>query len=39
MAAPADRERLIEGLPVPVNCSKEYWRFPDYARNPLIEIL
>jgi Holliday junction resolvase len=24
---------------VPPNCSKEYWRFPDYCRQPLIEVL
>jgi Holliday junction resolvase len=24
---------------VPPNCSKENWRFPDYCRQPLIEVL
>ena len=24
---------------VPANCSKEYWRFPDRCRAPLIEVL
>lgn len=27
----------IRLVAVPMNCSKECWRFPDYAREPLIE--
>jgi Holliday junction resolvase len=26
-------------LTVPPNCSKEYWRFPDRCKHPLIEVL
>jgi Holliday junction resolvase len=29
----------IKALIVPTNVSREYWRFPDYARAPLIERL
>ena len=34
--SPAEKERL-QLLPVPANCSKEIWRFPDRCRAPLIE--
>lgn len=34
----AERE-AIQLLAVPRNVSKEYWRFPDYCRAPLIEVL
>ena len=36
--SPAERE-AIGALRVPANVSREYWRFPDYARTPLIEVL
>lgn len=36
--SPLEREQ-IRGTDVPPNCSKEYWRFVDYARQPLIEVL
>lgn len=29
----------ITGLALAPNVSREYWRFPDYAREPLIEVL
>jgi Holliday junction resolvase len=29
----------IEQLRVPPSCTKEYWRFPDRCRDPLIEVL
>lgn len=34
----AERE-AIAALSVPANVSREYWRFPDYCRAPLIERL
>jgi Holliday junction resolvase len=34
----AERE-TIAALPVPASVSREYWRFPDYCRAPLIERL
>ena len=33
-----EREQML-ATEVPPNCTREYWRFPDYARQPLIEIL
>lgn len=33
-----EREQ-IQVTEVPPNCSKEYWLFVDYARQPMIEIL
>lgn len=33
-----EREQ-IQVTEVPPNCSKEYWRFVDYARTPIIELL
>jgi len=36
--SPLEREQ-IRGTEVPPNCIKEYWRFLDYAREPLIEVL
>jgi Holliday junction resolvase len=33
-----EREAIGQ-VTVPANCSKEYWRFPDYCREPLIEVL
>ena len=30
---------VIQGLKVPGNVSRECWRFPDRAREPLIEVL
>lgn len=29
----------IKGLQLAANVSREYWRFPDYCRQPLIEVL
>jgi Holliday junction resolvase len=37
-ASAVEREQL-ELLPVPANCSKEIWRFPNFARTPLVERL
>lgn len=31
-----EREQ-IQLLPVPINVSKEIWRFPDYCRAPIVE--
>jgi hypothetical protein len=36
--SPLERE-TIAAVRVPRNVSKEYWRFPDYCRQPVIEIL
>ena len=36
--SPLEREQ-IRATDVPPNCTKEYWRFLDYARKPLIEVL
>ena len=33
-----ERERL-RAVPVAANVSKEFWRFPDRCRAPLIEVL
>jgi len=33
-----EREQL-QLCPVPFNVSKEIWRFPDYCRAPLIEVI
>lgn len=33
-----EREQM-QMTDVPPNCSREYWRFLDYARTPIIEIL
>ena len=33
-----EREAIV-ALRVPPNASREYWRFPDRARTPLIEVL
>jgi len=35
---PAEREQ-IELFHVPANVTKEYWRFRDRARTPIIETL
>ena len=36
--APLEREQMRE-LQVPANVSREQWRFVDYCRTPLIEVL
>lgn len=36
--SPAERE-AIELVCVPANVSKELWKFHDYARQPVIEVL
>jgi Holliday junction resolvase len=33
-----EREQL-RAVRVPLNCTKEAWRFPDRCRDPLIEVL
>ena len=33
-----ERELLTE-CPMPANCSREVWRFPDRCRVPIIEVL
>jgi Holliday junction resolvase len=36
--SPLERE-AIQGLVLAPNVSREYWRFPDYCREPLIQVL
>lgn len=33
-----EREALAS-VPVPANCTREYWRFPDRCRAPIIELI
>lgn len=35
----ADERRTIAALRVPANVTREYWRFPDRCRAPLIELI
>ncbi len=36
--SPLEREQICD-LTLAANISREYWRFPDYCRNPTIEVL
>ena len=36
--SPLERE-TIKGLDLCATITREYWRFPDYARVPIIEVL
>lgn len=36
--SPLERE-AIKAIVVPANVTREYWRFPDYARQPIVEII
>ena len=35
---PLKREGFT-AMALPANCTRELWRFPDYCREPLIEVL
>lgn len=37
-ASEAEKEAL-KLLPLPANCTREVWRFPDRCRQPIVEIL
>jgi Holliday junction resolvase len=34
-----DERAAIKAVKLPAFCSREYWRFPNYCREPLIEQL